>query len=372
VITLPEYGRGTLADVLPSALAALGLPGPDPLGLAASLDGARAVAVLLVDGLGYHQIPLGGPVLRDLTASHGSSITCGFPSTTPTGIVSLGTGVVPGAHGIVGFTLNVPGTDRVLNHIQWHDDPDPRVWQPVPTQFERAGSAGLTSCALVKPEFEGSGLTVSAYRGAEFVGASGVDALAEHLLARVRRGGLVFGYFADLDRAGHEFGVDSPQWRHAAADVDRLLETVVAGLPGGTALIVTADHGQVNVPPEGRLDADADDRLRYGVRVLAGEPRARHVYAQPGAEPDVLAAWREVLGDTALVATRDEAVAAGWFGPVTPAHLPRIGDVVVACLADFAVLATRTEPATVASLVALHGSLTEPEMRIPLLVVRSG
>ena len=371
----PLYGSASLADVMPSVLSVLGVPGaPDTLGL--ELAGVRHVAVLLVDGLGWHQLPLASavaPTLAELAAGRlGSAraMTSGFPSTTPTSIVTLGTGAPPGAHGVLGFTVNVPGTERVLNHIHWQTEPDPRQWQPLPTAFDRAAAAGRVGVVVSQPEFAGSGLTVSAYHGAEYRGATLVDDVAAEMLAALRTWPLVYGYHADLDRMGHLFGVGSEPWHRAAAEVDRLLTRLVDGLAPDAALIVTADHGQLDVPAADRFDVDADPRLRAGVRVVAGEPRVRYVHTLPGARDDVLAAWRGVLGDAAWVVSREEAVAEGWFGPVPEAHLARVGDVVVACHDRYAVLATRSEPSIVASLVAYHGSYTEVEMRIPLLVVR--
>jgi hypothetical protein len=135
-------------------------------------------------------------------------------------------------------------------------------------------------------------------------------------------------------------------------------------------LLVTADHGQLDVPPDRRYDIAADPRLSAGLATIAGEPRMRHLHTVPGAAGDVLAAWRGVLGGDAWVAGREEAVAAGWFGPVAPGHLARIGDVVVACRDRCAVLSSGTEPDRVARLVAFHGSFTAVEMAIPLLVAR--
>jgi hypothetical protein len=374
----PEYGGGSLSDVVPAALAALGVPVPDPLGLAAGpLHGVRVVAVLLVDGLGQGLIDRAAPVapvLADLAARpEALVITAGFPSTTPTSLASLGTGAPPGAHGLVGFSVRVPDTDRVLNHLDWGDEPDPRRWQPLPTLFERAEAAGVATHVVSRAEFAGSGLSVAAYRGGAYDGAADVDALAARMLALMRDATgptLVYGYHPDLDRTGHRFGVHSPQWMAAAADVDRLLGLLTEGLPPGSALMITADHGQVDVPPRSRFDIDADERLRAGVRAVAGEPRVRLVYASPGAAADVVAAWREVLGDAAWVAPRDEAIAAGWFGPVTDEHARRLGDVVAACHGDYAILATQTESERVPRLVAFHGSATAAEMLIPLLVVR--
>jgi hypothetical protein len=171
-----------------------------------------------------------------------------------------------------------------------------------------------------------------------------------------------------VDRTGHLFGVDSVPWRTAVADVDRLLTIVLDGLPPDAALLVTADHGQLDVPPDGRYDIDTDAELRAGVAVVAGEPRVRYLHTLPGATADVVAAWRATLGDAAWVAVRDEAVAAGWFGPMPEDHLRRVGDVVVACRDRTVVVASRTEKAIASRLVAYHGSFTALEMAIPLLV----
>ena len=228
--------------------------------------------------------------------------------------MSLTTGVGPGAHGVVGFTVNVPGSDRVLTHIVWRDDPDPATWQPVPTVFERAE----VPCAVVLPAaFAGSGLTAAAYRGARFVGLEPADDLVDTMLATLRETpGLVFGYTAAVDTAAHVHGIASPQWAQAARVTGEQLERLVAGLPADAALLVTADHGGLDVPPGSRRDLDRDARLSAGVRVVAGEPRLRYLHTRPGAADDVRAAWREVLGDDARVYLRDEAVAAGLFGPV--------------------------------------------------------
>jgi Type I phosphodiesterase / nucleotide pyrophosphatase len=222
-----------------------------------------------------------------------------------------------------------------------------------------------------RPEFRGSGLSAAAYRGAEIVDSTDVPTLAAHMLAgMVRRPSIVFGYLPDVDSKGHAFGNDSPQWMDAAADLDRLLTLLIDGLTPDSALVVTADHGQLDIPPDHRFDLDADSRLREGVRVVTGEPRVRYLHTIPGATEDVIATWRGVLGDTAWVVPREEAVAEGWFGPVPEEHLLRIGDVVAACRADHAVLASLIEPPQVGRMVGFHGSWTAAEMMIPLLIVR--
>ena len=370
---LPNYGRGSLAELLPSVCAVLGVPGSvDVLGLAGTLDGVDRVAVLLVDGLGTYQVPVASayaPILKDLGAGS-RSLTTGFPSTTPVSLVTVGTGALPGAHGVLGFTTRRPD-GRVLNHVQWKNDPDPREWQPVPTQFERAAAAGLGVTVVNKPEFAGSGLSVSANRGARYVGAAGIEELVAGMLAALAAGpGIVYGYHPDLDHYGHGYGIDSEQWRVAAAQVGVLLERLVHGLPPRSALLVIADHGQLNVPADARFDlADISD-LSGAIAGVAGEPRVRYLYPVAGALDDVIAAWQAVLGSRAWVLTREEAIGRGLYGPVPADHLDRIGEVVIVCLERIVALATGWEPPTVGRLVAFHGSVTAAEMMVPLLIAR--
>jgi hypothetical protein len=221
-----------------------------------------------------------------------------------------------------------------------------------------------------RPEFEGSGLTQAAYGSPHYVGAARSEELAEQIVAEVGSGpGLVYGYYATLDTVAHRHGIASPEWARTAASVDRLITRIAEGLPSGAALLVTADHGALDVPAAARIDLDSDPRLAAGVHVVAGEPRVRYLHTVPGATPDVLAVWREILGPAADVLSREQAVDTGLFGAVRNEHLARIGDVVVICRGDTVVLASAHEPEMVSKLVAFHGSLTPVETAIPLLTV---
>lgn len=394
---IPRYGGGSLADLLPSALTALGLPGPDPLGLRTGpLAEIRRLAVLLVDGLGYHLLPTAarvGPALAELITGHrgyAGTLTCGFPSTTPVSLASVGTGAPPGTHGLLGFSVNVPGTDTLLNHIRWADDPDPLQWQPVPTQFERAAAAGVTVVVVNKPEFIGTGLTRAVYRGATYRPASTTDEVAAQMLDALTTAStpaLVYGYTPSVDSTAHRYGVESAECVAAMREVDALVDRLVNGLPPDAALLVTADHGIIDVPPEARLDTDTIPELWDGVRLVAGEPRVRYLHTHPGAREDVITTWRSVLGSwtaasnptapasdgepAVSVMSREEAVATGWFGTVPEEHLARLGDVVVVCRERYILLTERAEPPQVARFVAYHGSITEAEMLIPLLIARA-
>jgi Type I phosphodiesterase / nucleotide pyrophosphatase len=369
---LPGYGENSLAELGESLLAALGLVGEaNPL----RLRPADRVCVLVVDGLGWELLrghQAAAPFLSELAVS-GRPLTAGFPAMTATSLTSLGTGTPPGQHGVLGYQVAVPGEGRLLNTLRWDSRVDPVAWQPGPTIFERAAAAGIAGFHVAHPAVLRTGLSAAALRGAEGVAAGTLGALAAQAADVLRRSdrALAFVYHGQLDSTGHVFGCSSDAWRYHLGQVDRLAEHLAGALPPGTALYVTADHGMVDVPPQDRTDADTVPGLRDGVALLGGDARARHVYAEPGAGADVLAAWREVLGHRAWVVSRDEAIAEGWFGPVDPRVVPRIGDVVAAPAGTSAIVATRAEPLE-SALIGMHGSLTLAEQAVPLLTLLPG
>ena len=369
----PAYQRRSLGDVVPAISTALGRPiagdgRTTPSDLA--LPGAASYVLFLVDGLGVRLLERHAdtaPYLASLLVGQ-QPATAGVPSTTATSLSSLGTGLTPGAHGLVGFTSRVPGTDRLLNALFWDKDIDPVDWQPHPTMFSRLRLAGVGVTVVNKREFRTSGLTVASSRGAEYVGADRVgERIVAAATASAERPSLTYVYDGDLDWTGHRYGIASAQWLQQLAVVDAEAEMLRDALPGTTRLLVVADHGMVDSPAEHRVDVDAHPELRDGLALFGGEARFRHLYCHNGAVIDLLQTWTEFLDDRACVLTRDAAIERGWFGSVQPSVLPRLGDVVVASTGDHAVFSS-VDFAYETTLVGLHGSLTAEEMLIPVLL----
>ena len=365
----PRYGDRSLGDVLPAVSRALGVDAGLPA-TTLELPAARAYVVFLIDGLGYELLrdhPDQAPFLHGLLDGHAPG-TVGVPSTTATSLTSLGTGLTPGEHGVVGFTTRIPGTDDLLNALTWSKAVDPREWQPHPTALGRMASAGVHATVVNKREFEGSGLSVAGMRGAGYVGANKVgERMAAAVAASAHQPSVTYLYDGDLDWTGHRHGVASTSWELQLSMIDAEAEQLREALPSDVRIVVVADHGMVDSPDDQRLDVDDHPDLLDGVVVLGGEARFRHVYCRGGAVDDVLAAWRSVVGERAEVLSRDEAIGRGWFGPVAPGVRPRLGDVMVAARGDFSVMSTSAFPYE-ARLVGLHGSLTSAEMLIPVLV----
>lgn len=370
---VPSYGESSLADLSASILASMtGDAAPNVL----DLPEASRVCLLVIDGLGLELLrgnQAAAPFLAEL-AFNSRPLTAGFPSTTVTSLASLGTGLVPAVHGMLGYQVAIPGTGRLLNGLHWPNDIDPVGWQSRPTIFERARAAGITPVHVAPSAYAGSGLTRAALRGAQYRGADSLGTLAAITAAAIAESDrtLVLAYHGDLDTVGHEYGVGSPAWTFQLAHVDRLAEQLVNSLPYGTVMYVTADHGMVNVGPDDKIDVDgAAAVLRDGVALLGGEARVRHVYTRPGAAADVLATWREVLGEHAWVVSREEALKHGWFGMpgvADEAMTARIGDVVAACAGTSAIITPTAEPGG-SLLTGMHGSLTQAEQLVPMLAV---
>ncbi|WP_308190258.1 alkaline phosphatase family protein [Pseudonocardia sp. TRM90224] len=371
---VPRYGQAALSDLLPAVLAALGEPGHSM-----GLPPVRAAAVLLIDGLGHEllrQYAADAPFLAGLPDS--GPLTVGFPSTTPISLASLGTGMPPGAHGMLGLSFRIG--DRLLDTLKWtplggstdlRDELVPEEVQPSATALERAQAAGIEVTVVSKKEFGGSGLTRAVLRGGRYRGTYALGDLAAGVISAVTGPGrrLCYGYHADLDGLGHLHGPGTLPWRMQLAQVDRLASLIAEHLPTDTVLVITGDHGMVSA--DLTFDVDTHDDLQRDVLLVGGDPRARHVYTRDGAVDEVLATWRAVLGENAWVVSGEEAVANGWFGPVAVPMRSRIGDVVVAARGGTKIIRPGAEP-FISWMNGQHGSLTSAEQLVPLLVVHGG
>ena len=370
----PDPDLPHLADVVPSVLAAMGVAGFDgPIPLADEVTGA---CVLLIDGLGADLLDTYAEDAPVLAALRGRTLQVGFPSTTVAGLAAIGTGCRSGEHGMVGLSFRLPGAD-VVNALGWRPHPTgrdlrekvpPEQVQPMRTTFERAAATGIAVSVISGAQFSGSGLTRAVLRGGRYVGVHALGDLAACVRSAVADGGFCYGYHSELDLLGHVYSPGSPAWRMQLRQVDRLVESIVEGLPRGGLLAVVADHGMVSIDPSEIVDIDASEPLLDGVDAIGGEPRARHVYVADGAADAVLAAWRETLGQRAWVVSRDEAIAARWFGDrVGDDARFRIGDVVVAARGTAGIMRRTAEP-LLSALIGQHGSLTDAEQRVPLLL----
>lgn len=363
-----------LADIGSSIFHSLGLADTKDL-LECGESPAGRECLFLVDGLGADVITTYADLLPTLSnLKYVAPVETAFPSTTATSLTTLSTGVMPGVHGMLGYTVRVPRSGgRILNSIKWDERVDPLMWQSVPTLFERAMQQGIAVSHVAAKRYENTGFTQATFRGADYKGANVVaDLVAQTKLALKSAPSFAYVYVNDLDVAGHSDGVGSDKWLAALKYIDQVAHMIIAQLPRGTRFWITADHGMVNV--EEKIVLGSDNPLMQGVSLLAGEPRARHIYLDETylLKPEsVVATWQEFLGDRAHVSTQADAIESGLFGEtVSLDSRERMGDV-IAIAQRGVVLIDPAREVMESSMVGHHGALTDAERLIPLGVLET-
>ena len=359
--------RFGLADITNSIFNSLSVPETiDSLSLGSAEN--REV-LILIDGMGQDAIDKYGdqfPIFDELKQV--KKLYTNFPSTTATSLSTLGTGVLPGVHGMLGYTVRVPRSDnRLLNALKWDERVDPVMWQKVPTLFERAVSSGVSVTHVAAKRYEGSGFTQAALRGAKYVGANGVDEMATAVSAALKtQPSFVYTYLNNLDSAGHSDGVGSDKWLTALQQVSEFITKVKQLAPAGTRIWVTSDHGMVNSTEQVILGQD--NKLLENVTLIGGEPRARHIYIKEGAASETITQWQEFFGNKARVLSKESAIKDELFGPVvTEDSHDRLGDLIAIANNNLILV----DPARVreeSSMVGHHGGITDIEVEIPLLL----
>lgn len=327
--------------------------------------------LFLIDGFGFDTLSQYADVMPTMSRmfNHGT-IQTAFPSTTATSLATLTTGELPGVHGMLGYTVQVPRSGgRLLNALKWDERVDPENWQPVETLFQRAVKTGITVTHVAAKRYENSGFTRAVFRGADYKGANVVaDLVSETKQALQKTPSFVYLYVNDLDNAGHSDGVGSDKWIAALSAIDQMVSQLMKEVPKGTRLWVTSDHGMINV--EEKIIIGQDNPLLTGVSIIAGEPRARHIYLtddSPQAREDAASLWQQYLQEKALVLTREQAISTKLFGAdVTPDAIDRMGEVIAIARGGLVLLdADRADKE--GAMVGHHGGDSQIESQVGLL-----
>ena len=366
--TLPDYGGACIDQVVAAALRTgrYGGAAPAPAWLPAPAVGASQVVLMVLDGLGWHQLKERPGLAPTMNAMAGGPITTVAPSTTATALTSITIGAPPAVHGVVGYRVRVPG-DRILNILRWKTGDDDARDSVPPEQFQVLEPFAATKAPVVtRADKTESGFTRAHMAGARLYGwrvASTIVATVDALLADGER--FVYAYYDGVDKVAHEFGF-GPEYDAEVVAADRIVGDVIQVLPAGAALVVVSDHGQVDV---GERVISLDPEVADATAFLSGEGRFRWLHARPGGQDRLADAARRHYGDLGWVRTRQEAVDQGWFGgQPTDEVASRLGDVVIAPRRHVAVL----DPADPGEqwMRCRHGSLTPEEMVVPLLASR--
>lgn len=323
--------------------------------------GARCVVMLVLDGLGWEPLRAHIDHLPTLRAMEGGPITSVVPSTTPTALTSISTGLPPAEHGILAYRMFLG--NGVLNVIRWAMPgaaPDPMHMQP------REAFAGQALPVVTRAQFKDTKFTEILYRGGVQHGYFSMSGLVEHCRALAQAGErFIYAYYDGPDLVAHMHGMRDAFFAAELGFCDRLVTDLTEALPDDVAVVVTADHGHVHF--EDRIELGPLESLCVA---QAGESRFRYLHSKPGATAELLAGAEELCARYAWCFTRDQLIDEGWFGPRPPSAevRKRIGDVVLAASEPIGFV----DPANPGEsrLLSGHGSLTPGDMLVPLLATR--
>lgn len=356
---LPDFGGACIANIVPALLDGSVEP---PSWLPSEALDADQVVLLVLDGIGWDQLQARRHLAPTLCAMAGGAITSVAPSTTATALTSITTGLAPGQHGVMGYRVAVD--HQVLNVLRWSTPEGDARKRIDPGRFQvHEPFCSQRPCIVNKAEFVQSGFSTAHLAGSRFRGYRVPSTLLVELRSAVRAGEpFVYAYYDGIDKVSHEYGLGE----HYDAElqfVDGLVAGALEVLPAGTALIVTADHGQVHV---GDRIIEPHPDVLANVSFQSGEGRFRWLHARPG-RSDALFEAAQAHADTAWVVTRDQTIDEGWWGPVvSDAARQRLGD--VALVAREPVSFHDAADSGPYELIGRHGSLTPDEMYVPLLV----
>ncbi len=363
---LPDWGGAGLHRVVPTLLGELGHPGrtalpewfPEPVA------GADQVVLLVLDGLGDEQLRERRSLTPVLASGVGGPITSVAPSTTACALTTLVTGTVPADHGVLGYRLALHG--EVMNVLQWSlGGVDARMSVPASLFQPRQSFPGarVPVPVVTRQDFGPTGFTAAHLGNVDlhrWHTPAGLVTAVRDLTATGAP--FVYAYYEGIDKVAHAEGL-GPYYDDELRAVDRLVGDVLEALPPGAVLVVTADHGQVEVGSSVEL---IGPEIMEAVTLMTGEGRFRWLHLRPGATEDVAATAATLHGDVAWVRTKEQMIDDGWLGGVpSPEVAARLGDVALVPFAPTAFL----DPADTGELrlKARHGSLTQAEMSVPLL-----
>ncbi len=359
---VPDYGGANVRGIVPALLGPTTWTTGLPAWMPELVADARQVVLFVLDGLGWDQLQERRHLAPTIAGLAGGSITTVAPTTTATALSSIATGLTPGEHGLIGYRIVIGG--EVMNVLRWAvaGDDRRRAYPPADTQRFPA-FLGHAVPVVSSVELTNTAFSEAHMRGSKPVGFRATSSLpveVGRLLGDGER--FVYAYYGGIDKIAHERGFGA-YYDAELRTADRLVGDVLDQLPAGAVVLVTADHGQVQV---GDAIVHPSRDLRAMCSLQSGEGRFRWLHARRGGVDELLAAAHEEFGDVAWVRSRDELVGAGWFGPTVPPDVAnRLGDVAVVAFAD--VSFDDPDDSGPFELVCRHGSLTPAEVYVPLL-----
>lgn len=360
---------GRLTDVLASAYASIGGSTDNNF----KLRRVKNAVVVVVDGLGASNLrfqPGHAPFLNS-HLNKASTIDCGFPATTATSLTSLATGVAAGSHPIIGYQVFDKNLNQSVNLLTgWGDNfrPARQTAKPI-SQIAAAESKGFIFCG--PPEYETSGFTQATMPGATYLPEKSIedrfDAISKML--KTSDSTVTYLYVPELDQTAHAHGSQSQKWLQKLEELDGIVKRFVMTIPKDSGVLLTADHGIVDVPSSAHLYLD--EAGVEGIRFVGGDPRVNFVYfserTPSGAILEAKISLQKFVGNDAYVCTPEELISAGWYTSVNVEARDLMPDLFVISKTRVALYHRAFAKQKSLQMIGQHGSFSIDEVKVPML-----
>lgn len=356
---------GRLSTVLPSALASLGLEFKNVL----RLPQVKHSVVIFIDGLGFENLANAGAHAKFLNRHLDKSIRCEFPSTTATSIAGFATGQRSKAHGLIGYTVYNRRTKTPMNLLTgWKSSNEASTFKMVPSLSE---NAGIRFGVIGSSVYENSGFTELTMKGAKYIPA---ESIADRFdaMQKLHAGEHSFSYLyiPELDQIAHRLGVDSLTWLATLEEVDTLIQKFMEALPKNVGVIVTADHGVVDVPALNHFFLDDLPWFGDAVAKTGGDPRCNFIYLNDSSQALTIKDQLSLeLGAAAYVVSPQEICESGWAFWAHASETNLVPDLAIIWNELAVGYDRRTASANSMKMIGQHGGISDRETRVPLITL---
>jgi predicted AlkP superfamily pyrophosphatase or phosphodiesterase len=356
---------GRLSDVFVSALASVGGGGDNRL----RLPKVRHAVVILVDGLGYENLQNAPAYSRFLNQHLVSAIRCEFPSTTATSITGFATGTRSNEHGMVGYSVFDRKTRSPMNLLTgWTNAKEAQQFKQVPAIAESA--KGVEVFAIGPGAYEKTGFTEITMAGARYMVADRIQErfeVVEKITRQVSKS-LTYLYVPELDQLAHKFGVSSNEWLNALEELDLVVNRFIAKNIADLGVILTADHGVIDVANDRHVHLDEFDWYTKAVVSTAGDPRCNFVYLNEGVSAETLKSeLQQNFGRSAYVCEPHDLIETGWMAHFSVNRAANLPDLFIIWNDAMVAYDRRFSKPNHLKMVGQHGGISDIETRIPLI-----
>lgn len=342
----------------------------------------RHYIFVLVDGMGTHllkRLPSSSFLRKVKNITNLKSV---IPSTTATAITAMATGQHPSIHGVSGWFMYLKEKDISITPLLYRERFGGELLQNLDVKFENIWSIEplmkkmkCDTFAVMSNDFVNSMFSKYLRGDSKAAGytniTEAIDLTIQHINS-TDEDSYTYLYLHEYDKACHEFGVSSKEADMTLMAIDREIKRLFEAVSSKSRIVITADHGLIDVKKEDRIILRKDDPLmEYLLAPPSGDSRFITFYVKENNEDKFKYAFNKRFKDKILLLTFEEIDELGLLGPekVGKDIMDNFGDFVGICIGDYAFNFSSSIQDDDDFPIGVHSGLTENETCVPLIIL---